>query len=64
MANCKTCGKPVIETPSGIVHEGGGITEQICTNPSCGWTGSQIGGFTNCPRCGSGVNLKNGHSAN
>lgn len=62
--NCKTCGKPVIDTgTAGIVHAEGGTVTQRCQNPSCGWTGGQVDKFSNCPRCGDGTQLVDDHIA-
>lgn len=60
--NCKTCGKPTVESPNGLAHVGGGETEQKCMN--CGWTGGQPLGYSSCPRCGDGTSLINNHRAN
>lgn len=61
---CKICGKGVIDTGTGgIVHVDGGAMMQNCKNPSCGWNGSQIGKFSNCPRCGDGTQLVDSHMA-
>ena len=61
---CKVCGSPVVENSfGGMVHVGGGSMMQKCKNPSCGWSGGQIGGFTSCPRCGDSTQLSNEHQA-
>lgn len=60
--NCKTCGKPVIDMGTGgIVHDGGGVTQQKCQN--CKWTGGQAGRYSQCPRCGDMTSLIDEHSA-
>ena len=65
--NCKTCGKPVIETKSrfssDVVHVGGGAVEQKCNNPACGWKGGMAGKFSSCPSCGDATNLVDTHIA-
>lgn len=60
--NCKTCQKPVVESPNGLAHVGGGEIEQRCQN--CGWTGGQPIGYEACPSCGDRTSLINGHRAN
>ena len=60
--NCKTCGKPVVDTGDTVVHTGGGMVEQRCRN--CGWMGGQVGRFSQCPRCGDATQLVNDHNAN
>lgn len=59
--NCAKCGMPVILTPNGWAHEGGGTYEQYCR--MCGWRGGQVGSYTACPRCGESVALANDHAA-
>lgn len=61
--NCTQCGKPVVITENGVIHEGGGMYEQRCENPSCGWRGGQVGSFQSCPRCGDSSFLKDDHVA-
>lgn len=58
---CAKCGKTVILTDSGWVHQGGGMYEQYCRD--CGWRGGQIGSFQVCPQCRTGVALVDDHTA-
>lgn len=58
---CASCSKPVVLIGGGWVHVGGGTVEQKCRN--CGWSGGQVGKFSNCPRCGDGTQLVDDHSA-
>ena len=57
----ENCTKEVIETDSGLVHEGGGQILQSCRN--CGWTGGQVERFIQCPRCGDQTALLDDHVA-
>ncbi|KKT20037.1 MAG: hypothetical protein UW07_C0019G0009 [Candidatus Nomurabacteria bacterium GW2011_GWF2_43_8] len=59
--SCVKCGKPVIVTENGYVHDGGGMYEQVCRN--CGWSGGQVGSYQRCPRCGDQTNLIDNHVA-
>lgn len=59
--SCAKCGKPVILTPNGWVHEGGGMYEQKCRE--CGWSGGQAGSYQACPRCGNSIALVDDHVA-
>lgn len=59
--SCAQCGKSVIATENGFVHEGGGMYEQKCQN--CGWKGGQAGGYSQCPRCSDKTSLINDHKA-
>jgi len=62
--NCKVCGKPLVDTGmGGTAHAEGGEMAQRCKNPSCGWSGSQVGKFTSCPRCGDSTQLADDHMA-
>lgn len=58
---CKGCDRNVMVTEQGVFHVNGGSMVQDCKN--CGWTGSQIGGFEKCPRCGDGTQMLNNHMA-
>ena len=61
---CAKCGQPVIDIGTGgLVHANGGTVMQRCNNPSCGWTGGQVGKYSNCPRCGDGTQLVDDHVA-
>jgi len=59
--SCAKCGQQVTEINGALVHIGGGAMMQKCQH--CGWQGSQIGRFSQCPQCGESSYLLDDHIA-
>jgi len=49
---CRVCLREVEFSPQyGPIHKGGGIYVQKCLDDSCGWFGTKMGSYKECPKC-------------